>query len=74
MIILIVKLSRQDICRKTTMIVSISDAGNKKAQAENLLQIHEKLQHGSIPRGMWHEMCADVIISSNYEEPERHLN
>ena len=56
------------------MIVSISDVGNKKAQAQNLLQIHEKLQHGSIPRGMWHEMCADVIISSNYEEPERHLN
>ena len=37
MIILIDRLSRQDICLKTTMIVSKNDAGNKKAQAENLL-------------------------------------
>ena len=62
------------LCRKTTMVMNINDAVNNNVQAENLLQIHEKLPHGAISRGMWHDVCAGVTLFSNYKKPERYVN
>ena len=53
------------------MILNINDTKNNELQAETLLQMHEKLQQGSVKRGMGVSKCCGVILSSNFPEPER---
>ena len=65
---MIIRMSTQYICHKTTMVVSINDVVNNNMQAENLLQIHEKLQHGSIPCRIWYDVCAASISIYDFSE------
>eukprot|EP00794_Sanderia_malayensis_P020874 gene20874-22926_t len=60
-----------ECAKKCNFVMQLNDVTNSKLLGESLLQIHEKLQQGSLKRGLNSPMVIGILMSANTKEPTR---